>query len=90
MPNKHSGGIVMGSTIAPIFFNTAQDSGALPIVCDVSNLEMGDEFEIHPYEGKIVKNGSVVAEFKLSPNTILDEVRAGGRIPTYHRSWTLC
>ncbi|MED7852947.1 bifunctional aconitate hydratase 2/2-methylisocitrate dehydratase, partial [Campylobacter coli] len=81
VPNKHSGGIVMGSTIAPIFFNTAQDSGALPIVCDVSNLEMGDEFEIHPYEGKIVKNGSVVAEFKLSPNTILDEVRAGGRIP---------
>ncbi|KRS84153.1 bifunctional aconitate hydratase 2/2-methylisocitrate dehydratase, partial [Campylobacter coli] len=81
VPNKHSGGIVMGSTIAPIFFNTAQDSGALPIICDVSNLEMGDEFEIHPYEGKIVKNGSVVAEFKLSPNTILDEVRAGGRIP---------
>ncbi|EAI3823650.1 bifunctional aconitate hydratase 2/2-methylisocitrate dehydratase [Campylobacter coli] len=81
VPNKHSGGIVMGSTIAPIFFNTAQDSGALPIICDVSNLEMGDEFEIHPYEGKIVKNGSVIAEFKLSPNTILDEVRAGGRIP---------
>ncbi|ECO2170566.1 bifunctional aconitate hydratase 2/2-methylisocitrate dehydratase [Campylobacter coli] len=81
VPNKHSGGIVMGSTIAPIFFNTAQDSGALPIICDVSNLEMGDEFEIHPYEGKIVKNGSVVAEFKLNPNTILDEVRAGGRIP---------
>lgn len=81
VPNKHSGGIVMGSTIAPIFFNTAQDSGALPIICDVSNLEMGDEFEIHPYEGKIVKNGSVITEFKLSPNTILDEVRAGGRIP---------
>ncbi|EOI6145311.1 bifunctional aconitate hydratase 2/2-methylisocitrate dehydratase [Campylobacter coli] len=81
VPNKHSGGIVMGSTIAPIFFNTAQDSGALPIICDVSNLEMGDEFEIHPYEGKIIKNGSVIAEFKLSPNTILDEVRAGGRIP---------
>lgn len=81
VPNKHSGGIVMGSTIAPIFFNTAQDSGALPIICDVSNLEMGDEFEIHPYEGKIVKNGSVIAEFKLSPNTILDEVRVGGRIP---------
>lgn len=45
----------MGSTIAPIFFNTAQDSGALPIICDVINLEMGDEFEIHPYEGKIIK-----------------------------------
>ncbi len=81
VPNKHSGGIVMGSTIAPIFFNTAQDSGALPIICDVTNLEMGDEFEIHPYEGKIIKNGSTIAEFTLSPNTLLDEVRAGGRIP---------
>ena len=81
VPNKHSGGIVMGSTIAPIFFNTAQDSGALPIICDVINLEMGDEFEIHPYEGKIIKNGSTIAEFTLSPNTLLDEVRAGGRIP---------
>lgn len=81
VPNKHSGGIVMGSTIAPIFFNTAQDSGALPIICDVTNLEMGDEFEIHTYEGKIIKNGSTIAEFTLSPNTLLDEVRAGGRIP---------
>ncbi|MBM0637059.1 bifunctional aconitate hydratase 2/2-methylisocitrate dehydratase [Campylobacter sp. VicNov18] len=81
IPNKHSGGIIMGSTIAPIFFNTAQDSGALPIVCDVSQLEMGDEFEIYPYEGKIIKKGSVIAEFKLTPNTLLDEVRAGGRIP---------
>ncbi|TQR34712.1 bifunctional aconitate hydratase 2/2-methylisocitrate dehydratase [Campylobacter sp. MIT 99-7217] len=81
VPNKHSGGIVMGATIAPIFFNTAQDSGALPIVCDVSKLEMGDEFEIHPYEGKIIKNGEEIAKFNLSPNTILDEVRAGGRIP---------
>lgn len=81
VPNKHSGGIVMGSTIAPIFFNTAQDSGALPIICDVTNLEMGDEFEIHPYEGKIIKNGSTIAKFTLSPNTLLDEVRAGGRIP---------
>lgn len=81
VPNKHSGGIVMGSTIAPIFFNTAQDSGALPIICDVTNLEMGDEFEIHPYDGKIIKNGSAIAEFTLSPNTLLDEVRAGGRIP---------
>jgi len=81
VPNKHSGSIIIGSTIAPIFFNTAQDSGALPIICDVSNLEMGDEFEIYPYEGKIVKNGTLVSEFKLTPNTILDEVRAGGRIP---------
>ncbi|HEC1580389.1 TPA: bifunctional aconitate hydratase 2/2-methylisocitrate dehydratase [Campylobacter upsaliensis] len=81
VPNKHSGGIILGSTIAPIFFNTAQDSGALPIVCDLSQLEMGDEFEIHTYEGKIIKNGTTISEFKLSPNTIIDEVRAGGRIP---------
>ena len=81
VPNKRTGGIVIGSTIAPIFFNTAQDSGALPIICDVSKLEMGDEFEIYPYKGEIVKKGEVIATFKLSPNTILDEVRAGGRIP---------
>ncbi|TKX28634.1 bifunctional aconitate hydratase 2/2-methylisocitrate dehydratase [Campylobacter sp. MIT 12-5580] len=81
VPNKRTGGIVMGSTIAPIFFNTAEDSGALPIVCDVSKLEMGDEFEIYPYKGELVKNGEVIAKFELSPNTIYDEVRAGGRIP---------
>lgn len=81
IPNKHTGGIVIGGTIAPIFYNTAQDSGALPIACDVSALEMGDEFEIHTYEGKLIKNDKVIAEFSLSPNTLLDEVRAGGRIP---------
>lgn len=81
VPNKRTAGIVMGSTIAPIFFNTAEDSGALPIVCDVSKLEMGDEFEIHPYKGEVIKNGEVIAKFELSPNTIYDEVRAGGRIP---------
>lgn len=81
VPNKRTGGIVIGSTIAPIFYNTAQDSGALPIICDVSSLEMGDEFEIHSYEGKIVKEGKIIATFSLSPNTLLDEVRAGGRIP---------
>lgn len=81
VPNKRTGGIVIGSTIAPIFYNTAQDSGALPIICDVSALEMGDEFEIHSYEGKIVKEGKTIATFSLSPNTLLDEVRAGGRIP---------
>lgn len=81
VPNKRTGGIVIGSTIAPIFYNTAQDSGALPIICDVSSLEMGDEFEIHSYEGKIVKEGKTIATFSLSPNTLLDEVRAGGRIP---------
>lgn len=81
VPNKRTGGIVIGSTIAPIFYNTAQDSGALPIICDVSALEMGDEFEIHSYEGKIVKEGKTIATFSLIPNTLLDEVRAGGRIP---------
>lgn len=81
IPNKRTGGIVIGSTIAPIFYNTAQDSGALPIVCDVSSLEMGDEFEIHTYEGKLIKGGKTIAEFTLTPNTLLDEVRAGGRIP---------
>ena len=81
VPNKRTGGVIIGGTIAPIFYNTAQDSGALPIVCDVSALETGDEFEIHTYEGKLVKNGKTIAEFSLSPNTLLDEVRAGGRIP---------
>lgn len=81
VPNKRTGGIVIANTIAPIFYNTAQDSGALPIVCDVSALETGDEFEIHTYEGKLFKAGKEIANFSLSPNTLLDEVRAGGRIP---------
>lgn len=81
VPNKKTGGIVIGTTIAPIFFNTAEDSGALPIVADVSNLQSGDEIEIYPYRGEIVKNGDVLSKFNLSPNTLLDEVRAGGRIP---------
>lgn len=81
VPNKKTGSIVIGTTIAPIFFNTAQDSGALPITADVSNLEMGDEIEIYPYKGEIHKNSKIVSKFKLSPNTIYDEVRAGGRIP---------
>lgn len=80
VPNKRTGGIVIGSTIAPIFYNTAQDSGALPIVCDVSGLETGDEFEIHTAKGKLTKDGNVIAKFEFSPNTLLDEVRAGGRI----------
>ena len=81
VPNKKTGGVIIGGTIAPIFFNTAEDSGALPIIADVSSLEMGDKIEIYPYKGEIVKNGAVVSEFKLSPNTLLDEIRAGGRIP---------
>ena len=80
VPNKRRGGIVIGGIIAPIFFNTLEDSGALPIQADVTKLETGDVIEIYPYEGKIVKNGQVVSEFNLKPNTLPDEVRAGGRI----------
>lgn len=81
IPNKRTGGIVIGGIIAPIFFNTLQDSGALPIEADVTKLETGDIIEIYPYEGKIVKNGEVVSQFELKPNTLPDEFRAGGRIP---------
>ncbi len=81
VPNKKRGGIVLGGVIAPIFFNTCEDAGALPIEVNVENLETGDIIEIKPYEGKILKNGEVVAEFELKPNTLPDEVRAGGRVP---------
>jgi len=81
IPNKRTGGIIIGGIIAPIFFNTAEDSGALPIEAPVDNLEMGDVITIKPYEGKIYKDGKVVSEFKLKPNTLPDEVRANGRIP---------
>jgi aconitate hydratase 2/2-methylisocitrate dehydratase len=82
VPNKRSGGYILGGKIAPIFFNTAEDSGALPIECDVSKLNTGDVITIYPYEG-VIKNeaGDVVSTFTLKPDTILDEVRAGGRIP---------
>ena len=82
IPNKNSGGIVLGGKIAPIFFNTAEDSGALPIQCDVSGLQMGDEITIYPYDG-VIKNssGETVSKFDLAPSTMPDEVRAGGRIP---------
>ena len=80
--NKNSGGIVLGGKIAPIFFNTAEDSGALPIQCDVSELKMGDEITIYPYEGTIKDaSGEVISKFNLAPSTMPDEVRAGGRIP---------
>jgi aconitate hydratase 2/2-methylisocitrate dehydratase len=81
VPNKKTGGIILGSTIAPIFFNTAEDSGALPIEVDVDGLKTGDIIEILPREGKLLKNNEVVGTFKLEPNTIEDEYRAGGRIP---------
>jgi len=82
VPNKRQGGVVLGGAIAPIFFNTAEDSGALPIECDVSQLEMGDVITIHPYAGKITNQaGDTVSTFELKPSTLPDEVRAGGRIP---------
>jgi aconitate hydratase 2/2-methylisocitrate dehydratase len=81
VPNKRTGGVVIGGIIAPIFFNTAEDSGALPIQADVSAMETGDVIDIYPLEGKIEKNGEVIARFEMTPNTLADEVRAGGRIP---------
>ena len=80
VPNKRFGGVTLGGKIAPIFFNTQEDSGSLPIELDVSRLEMGDVVDILPYEGQVVKNGVTVAEFALKSDVILDEVRAGGRI----------
>ena len=81
VPNKKTGGLVLGTTIAPIFFNTAEDSGALPIEVNVEGLETGDIIDIYPLDGKIEKEGKVIATFSLSPNTLADEYRAGGRIP---------
>ncbi len=81
IPNKRTAGVVISSIIAPIFFNTAEDSGCLPIQAPVEALETGDEIVVKPYDGVIEKNGEVVSTFKLSPNTIPDEMRAGGRIP---------
>lgn len=82
IPNKRTGGVILGAKIAPIFFNTAEDSGALPIQCDVSKLNMGDVIVIKPYEGKVLNEaGEVLSTFELNPVTMPDEVRAGGRIP---------
>ncbi len=82
VPNKRSSGYILGGAIAPIFFNTAQDSGALPIECDVTKMKTGMVITIHPYKGKITnETGEVISTFHLKPNTLLDEVRAGGRIP---------
>ena len=80
VPNKRFGGVTLGGKIAPIFFNTQEDSGSLPIELDVSGLEMGDVVDILPYDGKILKNGATVAEFALKSEVLFDEVRAGGRI----------
>ncbi|MEH6503740.1 MAG: bifunctional aconitate hydratase 2/2-methylisocitrate dehydratase [Cycloclasticus sp.] len=83
VPNKRGGGVCIGAKIAPIFFNTMEDSGALPIEMDVTHLHMNDVIDIFPYEGKVTKSGTdeVLAEFKLKSVVLLDEVQAGGRIP---------
>lgn len=89
VPNKRAGGYILGSAIAPIFFNTSEDAGALPIQCDVSKMETGMVITIHPYKGEITNvvetqnfaSGEVISTFTLKPDTIFDEVRAGGRIP---------
>jgi len=80
VPNKRFGGVTLGAKIAPIFFNTQEDSGALPIEVDVSKLEMGDVIDVLPYDGKIMKNGALLTEFELRSEMLFDEVRAGGRI----------
>jgi len=80
VPNKRFGGVCLGSKIAPIFYNTMEDSGALPIEVDCTDLNMGDEIELRPYEGKVLRNGDVVSEFSVKSDVIFDEVRAGGRI----------
>ncbi|MDH2238530.1 bifunctional aconitate hydratase 2/2-methylisocitrate dehydratase [Pigmentiphaga sp. GD03639] len=81
VPNKRFGGVCLGGKIAPIFYNTMEDAGALPLELDVSKMEMGDVVELRPYEGKALKNGEVIAEFELKSDVLFDEVRAGGRIP---------
>ena len=81
VPNKRFGGVCLGGKIAPIFYNTMEDSGALPIELDVDQMEMGDVVELRPYDGKALKDGKVIAEFELKSEVLFDEVRAGGRIP---------
>jgi aconitate hydratase 2/2-methylisocitrate dehydratase len=81
VPNKRFGGVCLGSKIAPIFYNTMEDAGALPIELDVSQMHMGDEIELLPYAGKALKDGNVIAEFEVKSEVLFDEVRAGGRIP---------
>ncbi len=80
VPNKRTSGVILGSKIAPIFFNTAEDSGALPIEVNVDQLETGDVVTIRPYSGELLRNGVVIERFDLRPTTLPDEVRAGGRI----------
>ena len=80
VPNKRFGGVCLGTKIAPIFYNTMEDAGALPIELDVGQMNMGDEVELRPYDGKAFKGGAVISEFKVKSDVVFDEVRAGGRI----------
>ena len=81
IPNKRTGGIVIGDIIAPIFFNTAEDSGCIPIQAPTKELNTGDVITVKPFEGTIEKDGKVVSTYEIAPNTLPDEMRAGGRIP---------
>jgi aconitate hydratase 2/2-methylisocitrate dehydratase len=83
IPNKRNGGYCFGSKIAPIFFNTMEDAGALPIEMDVSKMNMGDVIDVYPFKGKVIRHDSdeVISTFELSTNVLKDEVQAGGRIP---------
>ncbi|EBK2211603.1 bifunctional aconitate hydratase 2/2-methylisocitrate dehydratase [Salmonella enterica subsp. enterica serovar Schwarzengrund] len=83
VPNKRGGGLCLGGKIAPIFFNTMEDAGALPIEVDVSNLNMGDVIDVYPYKGEVRNNETdeLLATFELKTDVLIDEVRAGGRIP---------
>lgn len=83
IPNKREGGVCIGGKIAPIFFNTMEDSGALPFECDVSQFAMGDTIDIFPYQGEVKRHDSdeIICKFELKTDVLLDEVRAGGRIP---------
>ncbi|WP_298449516.1 bifunctional aconitate hydratase 2/2-methylisocitrate dehydratase [uncultured Marinobacter sp.] len=82
VPNKRAGGVCIGNKVAPIFFNTMEDAGALVFEAPVDNMNMGDVIEIRPYEGKILNEaGETISEFGFKSDVILDEVQAGGRIP---------
>jgi len=82
VPNKKTAGVIIGGVIAPIFFNTAQDSGALPLKMDVAKFNTGDVIIINTKKGEVTNEaGSVLTTFEIKPNTVADEFRAGGRIP---------
>lgn len=83
VPNKRGGGLCLGGKIAPIFFNTMEDAGALPIEVDVSDLNMGDVIDVYPYKGEVRNHetNELLASFELKTDVLIDEVRAGGRIP---------